>query len=833
MRFARLSYCLAAVVAGLAVTVAPAASPAALAAAGRYAGPPDPGSAAGAAANTPGPGLGFRRVSVAPRLPAHVTGLGALPGPTALHLNVTLKIRGQAALTAFIAALSDRRSPQFRHFLTPAEFGARFGATPAQVAAVDAALRAQGLTPGPVRADRLSIPVTTTAAAASRAFGVSLTRYRLAGGRLAYANAQAPRFAASAAATVQGVLGLSTVYRPHSLTSVPVPPARTGGQARRPRPSAVAGTTAAGPQPCTAAQEAAPANDAYTANELASYYGMSPLYGLGDLGAGVRVAIAEFEPDDTADIAAYASCYHLSTAVTYTEVDGGAGTGAGTGEAALDIEDVMGLAPGADIDVYQEPNGGDTDTYDLYSAIINASTPDPVVTTSWGLCELDSDNAELMAEQGLFYQAATQGQTVLASAGDYGSTACYNDGSANGAAISADDPASQPYVIGVGGTTIGTAETVWNDSSVSAGSGGGGLSATWCMPAYQDATAIPGLINSDSQHNAGCTSPTTYLRQVPDVSADADPYTGYLIYYDGGWGGIGGTSAAAPLWAAVAALTDASPFCRYYGSGAAGVQAVGLYGAVAQEHGYVYGAVHEGLNDVTSGTNDYTPSGYSGGLYPATPGYDMASGLGTPLVTGISGSGAVSEFYPGLAALMCWAYSTKLQTTSVTKISPAAGPVNKAATVTLTGTGFLPVAGADHVLAGTKDITASCSSTTRCTVRLPAHAAGTITIRMIVEDLTESPVKSADHVKFVAKPKVTSVSPARGRAGGGNRITIKGSNFTHVTAVYFGKKKGTKITVVSATKITVVVPAGSGTVAVTVHAAGGTSKVVSASHYRY
>jgi hypothetical protein len=353
------------------------------------------------------------------------------------------------------------------------------------------------------------------------------------------------------------------------------------------------------------------------------------------------------------------------------------------------------------------------------------------------------------------------------------------------------------------------------------------------MPAYQDATAIPGLINSDSQHNAGCTSPTTYLRQVPDVSADADPYTGYLIYYDGGWGGIGGTSAAAPLWAAVAALTDASPFCRYYGSGAAGVQAVGLYGAVAQEHGYVYGAVHEGLNDVTSGTNDYTPSGYSGGLYPATPGYDMASGLGTPLVTGISGSGAVSEFYPGLAALMCWAYSTKLQTTSVTKISPAAGPVNKAATVTLTGTGFLPVAGADHVLAGTKDITASCSSTTRCTVRLPAHAAGTITIRMIVEDLTESPVKSADHVKFVAKPKVTSVSPARGRAGGGNRITIKGSNFTHVTAVYFGKKKGTKITVVSATKITVVVPAGSGTVAVTVHTAGGTSKVVSASHYRY
>jgi spore coat protein U-like protein len=154
-------------------------------------------------------------------------------------------------------------------------------------------------------------------------------------------------------------------------------------------------------------------------------------------------------------------------------------------------------------------------------------------------------------------------------------------------------------------------------------------------------------------------------------------------------------------------------------------------------------------------------------------------------------------------------------------------------TITLTGTRFRPVAGADHLIAGTKGITANCSSTTRYTVSLPAHAAGTITLRMIVEDLTQSPVKSADHFRFVAKPKVASVSPAGGGAGGGHRITITGSNFTRVTAVYFGKKKDTKITVVSATKITVVVPAGSGTVAVTVHAAGGTSKVVSASHYRY
>ncbi len=147
---------------------------------------------------------------------------------------------------------------------------------------------------------------------------------------------------------------------------------------------------------------------------------------------------------------------------------------------------MAGLAPDATIDVYQEPNGGETDTYDLYNGHHRCDA-DQVVSTSWGDCELDEDPALITDEQSLFYQAMTQGQTVLAAAGDDGSTDCGN------ADLAVDDPGSQPYVVSVGGTSIQTSgEAVWNGSAISDGAGGGGVSAAWCMPAYQDQTAIPG-----------------------------------------------------------------------------------------------------------------------------------------------------------------------------------------------------------------------------------------------------------------------------------------------------------------------------------------------------
>jgi subtilase family serine protease len=697
-------------------------------------------SASAQSANTPG----AVRVGARPVLPGDARDIGRLAPSTSLRLDVTLRLRHQAALTALINDLSDRRSPLFHQFLRPGQFGQRFGATSAEVASVESALRSAGLKPGPVSSNRLSIGVQASAAAIERAFAITLVRYRLATGRVVYANTRAPRFAGTAAPYVTGVIGLDNLDTAVSLAVRPraeSPAARAAARAgeRRWLAARPAAAAASGPRPCSGAVKAGKQFHALTANELATGYGMTPLYDAGDLGQGVHIAVYELEPNSKSDIAAYLKCYGIHTDVNYVKVDGGAGSGPGSGEAALDIEDVAGLAPDATLDVYQAPDSS-TGIYDEYSSIIKRDK-DKVITTSWALCELYNSSSFITAEGKLFLQAAAQGQTVLASAGDTGSTSCYRNGGQDAAKLSVEDPASQPYVVGVGGTSITSSgsQVVWNDSRIKNGAGGGGLSAVWCMPAYQHHKGIPGLLSKYSKKAGSCT--TGYVRQVPDVSADADPQTGYVIYYSGAWIAIGGTSAAAPLWAAVAAIIDASPFCKDYASGPAGVQPPGLYEIALDAPDYIYRSGHV-LTDVKSGNNDYTPSGYKGGLYRATFGYDMASGLGTPIAGGFQ-HGRASNFYPGLAALMCYVYGTKHVTDAIKAISPSSAPAGHPVKVTVTGRGFLPIKGADLIVIGKRaaEIFADCTSYTKCTVTLPKHAAGTVSLYLVVEDVAVSNVR--------------------------------------------------------------------------------------------
>ena len=119
--------------------------------------------------------------------------LGTVSGTTTISLDVTLKVRDQPALNAFLAGLSDKNSPLFHHFLSPGQFGPMFGPTLAEVTAVENALRGAGLSPGAVSANRLSISVTASAGAIDHALGTELISYRMPGGRVAYANSAAPR----------------------------------------------------------------------------------------------------------------------------------------------------------------------------------------------------------------------------------------------------------------------------------------------------------------------------------------------------------------------------------------------------------------------------------------------------------------------------------------------------------------------------------------------------------------------------------------------------------------------------------------------------------------
>jgi hypothetical protein len=782
--------------------------------------------------------------SVAAPVPAGSVRLGTLPATTKIQIDVGLNLSNQAGLTALLDGLANSKSPYFRDFLGKGQFGPMFGLSLSQIGQVSAALRSLGLAPGPVDSGRLLIPVTATAAQLEHAFGITLVDYRLPGGRVAYANSDAPKVPAAIAPYVEGVIGLDDLAVPQPLSELTPIPAKPA--------SAKSAASAVGPQACATAASDATAAGAFTANELAEHYGMTGLYGMGDLGQGVHVAVAELEPNLASDISAYESCYGIETQVNYTQVGSGTITpGAGSGEAALDIENIAGLAPDATIDDYQTATSTDESLLDIASYVADAKH-DQVLSISYGLCESleESDSSTFSTFAKVFEDLNAEGITVVSAAGDYGPTGCYEPSKPN-KTLSVVFPASLPYGLAVGGTTIKSAselssETTWKGNSTNPGAGGGGVSANFCMPEYQDynqtlshITAVQGVISKYSKVLAKCKGTSGdkkgYARQVPDISADASGSSPYIIYYDGEWVGVYGTSASTGLLAASAALIDASPYCSSHGwgSGAVGLYPQALYLAVSGANFSIYlDSVPQGmLKDVTSGNTDYTPTGYTGGLYPATKGYDMASGLGVPLLSGVYG---LPSFNASITSIMCHLLAPKgVSKVSTTSVSPEAGKAGKSITVTVKGSGFLAIpetdmadVNTDNNLKPVTQVFATCSTHDVCKVTLPALKGGTYEIEMVVVRYLPcfgTGCKAYAKFVFTGPPKITGISPARG--GKGTKVTIHGAGFYSVSAVYFGGTKSAKVKVLSATELTAVVPPGSGKVHIQVVAAGGTSNL--------
>ncbi len=593
------------------------------------------------------------RIGELPRLEASARVIGALAASTPMHVTIALKPRDPAALAAYAAEVSTPGSSLYRHYLTPGQFAQRFGASTGELAAVAGSLRAHGLPPGAVTANHLSVQVTGNAAQVERAFSVTFRRMALASGKQAVVASVAPALDRGIAGDVQAVFGLSSLAAPHPLSVRPalLRPSLRGRVAPLVRPHVATG----GPQPCAAATSAAQSQGAYTADQIASAYRFSGLYGAGAQGQGETIALYELEPNDPADIAAYQACYGTNAPVSYIQVDGGAGSGPGAGEAALDIEQAIGLAPKANFLVYQAPNAS-TDApgsgpYDLYSTIVSQDRAQ-VISVSWGTCEQLQGSSNAQAESELFQEAALQGQSFVTATGDEGSEDCNQGNGLPDTALAVDDPGSQQFVTGVGGTTLGSlgpapSESAWNNGGnpsgvvgLQGGAGGGGLSQIWTMPSYQSGAASSLHVIQSNSSGLGCGNSGGYCRQAPDVSADADPGTGYLFYWNGsntagplqpsGWQGIGGTSAAAPVWGALLADVDSSNACR---GSAIGFANPALYRAAS-------GAYRSYFNDVTAGNNDLT--GTNGGLYTAGAGYDMATGLGTPNAAALA-SGLCSD----------------------------------------------------------------------------------------------------------------------------------------------------------------------------------------------
>jgi subtilase family serine protease len=577
-----------------------------------------------------------------------------------IQLDFALAPRDPGALQSTLSSLYNPASPLYHHFLSPGAFGATFGASPATIATVTTQLEAIGLHPGPVNADGLIIPVSTTVGAAGRALGVSIHDYRLADGRVAYANLNAPRVPSSIAPAITAIVGLSDIARPK--TQLLAPPLteharQASADSRTTIGAYLTSATSATSPACSGAQS----SGGYTAGQLASAYGFdSGPYRNGLFGQGETIALYELEPFSSTDVGTFESCYGIHTTVRKVAVDGGAGTGTGSGESILDIDTAIELAPDATVDVYEAPNNGGSGPLDEYAQIANDDTAE-VVSTSWGICEASLGASAAQAEEAIFMQMALQGQSVFAAAGDTGSEDCYL-GPGSSTALAVDDPGSDPYVTSVGGTTLSlspnetrASETVWNDRSTQGGSGGGGISSLWRMPAWQSGQGVVETFST----NATCGAPSgSYCREVPDVSAVADPYDGFGIYLANQWMSVGGTSGATPLWAAVVTLADQS--C----AATSPADASGLVNPALYSHA-------GDLFDVTSGDNDYT--GNNNGAYPAGAGYDMASGLGSP---------TAAVFKPGV---LCQARGATVASTSS---PPAAPTVSPSAPTTPTGHGY-------------------------------------------------------------------------------------------------------------------------------------------------
>ncbi len=503
---------------------------------------------------------------------------------TQLDLSIALKLRRPTELNALITAQNDPHSSLYHHYITPPEFTAQFAPDQTMVDVVVAYLRSQNLQVQSIAPNNVLIHASGSISSIEHAFNITLAEY-VVDGRTVYAPTSEPSVPAALSGMILNISGLDNVAHYHRLGNMSIENAKQADPYHGP-------------------------GGGYTPDAVRTAYNIKPLLSSGVNGAGQTIALFELDGYNPADIQSYLNYYHLGSP-KYSDVLIGSATnapGSSAAEVELDMEQISAIAPEAQQKIYIGMNRT-SDVNDIYNRIVNDNSA-KIVSISWGLCESSLGIAELQTLDNIFKQGVAQGQAFFAASGDSGAYDCGTP------ALAVDSPASDPNVVAVGGTTLQTDsngsylnETAWSCASCTQRSpqgsgGGGGVSAYFARPAYQSAS---GLNNAN--------------RMVPDVSANADPATGYSVYCsvaaagcpNSGWVSVGGTSAATPVWAVLAALLN--QYLTNANEPTLGSASATLY------HLYNTAQHYAPYHDVTSGTNLY---------YQATTGYDLATGMGTP-----------------------------------------------------------------------------------------------------------------------------------------------------------------------------------------------------------
>ena len=452
-------------------------------------------------------------------------------------------------------------------------FGQEYGANPADVSLVEQFAHAYHLTVVDASAQKRRVILSGTAGAMEKAFRTGFTCYKdTATGEQFRARTGSVSVPVEMKDTVVAVLGLDN--RPIAKAHFRKRPARRRGAA---------------PPPAT-----------FTPPQVAALYNYPP----GVTGSGQTVAIIELGGGYSAsDLTTYFSGLKLprQPTVTAVSVDGGTNSPGSSADAEvmLDIEVIGSIAYGANIAVYFAPNT-DQGFVDAITDAAHDSTRKPsVISISWGGPEDSWTQQSQTAMNAALQDAAALGVTVTIACGDNGS----DDGVGDGM-VHTDFPACSPYALACGGTTLAgsgssiSSEVVWNESANNEGATGGGVSKAFALPSYQSSAGVP--LNPDTGF-AG--------RGTPDVAGNADPVTGYEVLVDGKSEVVGGTSAVAPLWAALVTLVN---------------QQLGTPIGFLNPKLYPLGEAV--FQDITSGNNDDAGLGH----YSAGPGWDACTGLGSP-----------------------------------------------------------------------------------------------------------------------------------------------------------------------------------------------------------
>jgi len=466
----------------------------------------------------------------------------------------------------------DLESLAGRH-ISQEEFSERYAADPASFDQLRDFAHQNGLAVDEASSSlaRRTIVLRGSASKLEQAFGVKLKNYEKEGHRF-HSYTGTLSMAAQHAEPVEAILGLDNhpIAKPHF---------RVLRRKRKPKPKPAPPPTA---------------DASYNPPQVAQLYGFPTAVN----GAGQTIGILELGGGyNTSDLNTYFSGLGITPPqVTAVSVDGATNSpgdpNGADGEVALDIEVAGSIAPGANIAVYFTTNTTQGFLDALTTALHDtANGPPTVISISWGSAEANYTAQSLSAFDEACQSAAALGITITVASGDDGST----DG---GTGNNVDFPASSPHVLACGGTAITvsgntiTSEVVWDDLASGGGASGGGVSNVFPLPTWQANSNVP--------------APSTSAggRGVPDVAGDASPESGYNITFDGQNEVVGGTSAVAPLWAALIALIN-----QQLGSNLGFINPT------------IYASAENGFNDITQGNN---------GAFSAGPGWDPCTGLGSP-----------------------------------------------------------------------------------------------------------------------------------------------------------------------------------------------------------